>query len=382
MWRPALALTILATLAAAALGQLPPGVERVEFPRPAEADALVFAPDGTAWAGSYSEGDLFRRPPGGAIEFVLHLPFWGGVYDMAAGPGGLVWVGARHYLALLDPGSGNVTRWTDFRDVKHVLALADGSVWLVSGDGSNIRVVHMAADGSILASFPMTFLAAAANLAPDDALWLVGQTDPAAPPAALRVTDSGFDSRPVPTLGSLHFAGGTVWLVGHDGTLVRLGADMVARSSLTIRDGNGFLSARATSDPADNVWIRATYLEGNSVVMRLVRVTPDGTLTRFAALPGLPRNDCNSPNPGDIAVTPDGRIATTDWYPSVGFFGFNPCSSDPITQARSFLTTIDPALLPVAATSHHGEPIPALGALQLLVLAVLLTFVAVYRLFR
>ena len=382
MWRPALALTILATLAAGALGQLPPGVERVEFPRPAEADALVFAPDGTAWAGSYSEGDLFRRPPGGAIAFVLHLPFWGGVYDMAAGPGGLVWVGARHYLARLEPGSGNVTRWTDFRDVKHVLALADGSVWFVSGEASNIKVVHMAADGGIVASFPMTFLAAAATLAPDDALWLVGQTDPAAPPVALRITDSGFDSRPVPTLGSLHFAGGTVWLVGYDGTLVRLGADMVARSSFTIRDGDGFLSARATSDPADNVWIRATYLEGNSTFMRLLRVAPDGTLTRFAPLPGLPRNDCNSPNPGDIAVAPDGRIATTDWYPGVGFFGFNPCSSDPITQARSFLTTIDPALLAVAATSHHGEPIPALGALQLLLLAVLLTFIAVFRLFR
>jgi len=67
--------------------------------------------------------------------------------------------------------------------------------------------------------------------------------------------------------------------------------------------------------PAGNLWLSVTSLNPHSESTEIMRLTPDRTLIRYAALPGLiPHAFCNYVWPTDFAIGADGRLAITHFY--------------------------------------------------------------------
>lgn len=333
-------------LAQSVFAQQSPGVTRFPFPDdgPQRDPSHMVASGNVLWAASSTNGVVDRIGIGGSARR-FDLPFWGGAWDIAVAQDESVWVATRHYVARLDPTTGALKTWPDYRSAWPIIAGPDGNIWFVyRADRYNrptvVRVIAMAADGRVVQSIETGGPVSGMVFDSEGALWLSMPNGTAG--TLVRITSSGARTEfPVAVAGRLEAGSGFLWIASND--IVRV--DLQGHVLGTYRVAMNVMGA----DAGGNLWLRTLTDTGEQVA----QLTPNGVLTRFGPLAALPRDECLAPIYGGFAALADGRVAMTDYYPLIGYRPEDHCA---MTQ-RAFpqeneITILDPAVAPVLSVEQ------------------------------
>ncbi len=254
-------------------------------------------------------------PHSGAIEHRLSEACGSfvnfGVHESADG---MVWIGCLGQLVRFDPRDGTVRRWYDdgaidaalAGEIAHFVEQADGSLWIASHRGVQLRAADGRVLDTVLAGDGRGLRADAVleqvERAPDGGLWAVGAT------GVLAWNDGARRFESVPGAPAAHFYGfavaadGRVWLA-RNGVLAAYGWDGATLSLQRTVDREQGLPAVA----AGGIAVDALGVVWMTTMRGLVRYDPGSDRLRiYGVRDGLPSQEFNE---RPIRISPLGYLA-------------------------------------------------------------------------
>jgi hypothetical protein len=329
------------------------------FPNQRSIDSIVFTADGRAWAET-SAGIVRLDADGTSIAVAPDT----NVTALVVGSDGAVWTSRLGEIVRIDPSTSTVQRVSVPFSLRVFTAGPDGQLW---GITSTADVVRFNTAGQIVSS------ATAARPAP-------------------------------PPQYSVVSAGAWVWTVSGGNQLVRWSADGTTQAFPlgTIQPyPNWIVSAGDFLWVAEDQFPRVTRVSltgeilgtypvpglsiygvaaeasGNLLISDeftgdILRITPDGTLSRLIALPRT-ASSCLEYGPEPIALSPDGSMAAIGRSFTLNPVSppYDPCRTDPGAASRVL----------VFSPAHLGD-IPTLDRAAFLAFALLMAGLGVFKLFR
>jgi streptogramin lyase len=354
---------VVTFLAAAALAQSEPGVQRFEITGPLNPGAVAVDAQGTAWVAG---GSSLLRVQNGVVTAIT-APH--SMYGDVLVTGMHVWtVGDRH-VQRYDIAAGTFT--TIFtaaepfpRRISRIVAGPDGNVWFSHGNQ-----LHRVLPNGQSTAFPIAFPYISDIAVSGPAIWLAGVENIAGfggVPRLIRFDPFTGTSqqlplaRPVSLLAALPDGGVAAALrFGSENTVFRLDANGTvistvagpARIANLRADGNGVLWMLGELD-------RLYRLSGRTLTTYVIATNATCPTTRFG-----------------LAIAANGRVWLTQPSPDAG----SACAPN-FGTARMYVIVANPAELIAVSESHVAEhDIPALSPVALALLAATLAAVALIR---
>jgi diguanylate cyclase (GGDEF)-like protein len=274
--------------------------------------ALAAARDGSLWVGT-DGGGAVRVRDGKVAETIPALPS-SRVRALVETDDGALWVSTTSGLARVRGGQVERVRELDDRQLRPLLALPDGSLF-VGTDGAGLWRVDPSMHKATLVA------AAGRGLQSDRVFSLAADAD-----------------------------GGAIWIGTSGGGLSRLDLATGSARTLTRRDGLHDDVVFQVVDHAGDLWLtsnRGLYRVGRDRVLAAMKGTKsDLAGTVYGAADGMPSMECNAAFPGAIRAR-DGRL----WVSTARGLAV----ADPRASARNML----PPPVHVEEARIDGDPAPA-----------------------